>query len=102
MRPPNSLLGSFGCGGGVNFARTSRAKFRKRYLVGPHTVLFSTKMRNDYLNGDQTAWAHTYTGIKQLAFLRTIFTLPNSYLRDGEEGFIDFANRLKNVEDLKT
>ena len=58
-------------------------------------------MRNGYLNGGQTAWAYTYTGIKQLAFLRTIFTLSNPYLRDGEEGFNDFADHLTNVEALK-
>ena len=101
MRPTNSLFGIIGCGGTLTI-HVPHTKFPIRYLVDSQTLVFLTKMRNEYLRGDQTTWANTDTGIRPLTFYEPDLhrRIAIRELGWGDE-FNDFVNRLGNTNDLK-
>ena len=107
MRPANSLFELIGRGGTLRL-HVHSAKLPIHYLVDSQTLISLTKMRNVILNRNQTTWANAGTRIKPQTFYEPDL-IPEIGIRDlcvcgvrGGGPFNDFADRIGNMEDLKT
>ena len=84
MRSANSVFGSIGCDGAL-ILHVPHTKFPIHYLVGSQTLVFVTKMRNEYLNGNQTTWNNTDTRVKPSTFTNKIYIVELLFARwEGE------------------
>ena len=67
MRPASSLFRIIGSGGPLTLHIPS-TEFPIRYLAGSQTLVFLTKMRSEYLRGNQTTRANEDTRNRPLTF----------------------------------
>ena len=101
MRSANKLFGGIGCDGKLTL-HVPQTKFPIHYLVGAQTLVFLTKMRNEYLRGNTTTWSNTDTGIKPLTFYeQDLQQRIDIHELGGEEELNDFINHLANAEEVK-
>ena len=67
MRSANSLFELIGCDGTFRL-RVPSTKSPIHYLADSQTLIFLTKMRNEFLNRNQTTWANADTGVNPQTF----------------------------------
>ena len=95
------MFGSIGCDGALTL-HVPRAKFPIHYLVASQTLVFLTKMRNEYLRGNTTTWNNTDTRIEPLEFYEqdSQQRIAIHEMGWGEE-LNDFINHLSNADEVK-